>query len=321
MGTVMRTEESTKTTDHSISSIDWLLVSIPGLIWGASFLFIAEGLKAVGPNGVTFVRIAIGFLTLAFFPAARKSVDRSAWFAIAALGVLWFAFPLSMFPYAEQLVSSALSGMLNGVVPLFVAIVAASIAKELPPVGVVTGIGVGIIGAALTALPSFHEGRNSTIGVLLIFAATCSYGFALNLARPLQQRYGALPVVWRALGVAALLTAPLGTSEISRPHWSWGAALSLLALGSLGTGIAFALLAMAVGKVGATRASAASFLVPPVALALGVIVRGEHVAKLSVIGCAVCVAGAWLIRPRPSTSHAPATCELVSQETTASLAT
>src|SRR6202035_5694593 len=92
---------------------DWMLVAIPGVIWGASFLFIAEGLKSVAPNGVTFVRLLIGFATLALFPAARKQVRRSAWPGIALLGVLWFAFPLSMFPFAEQRVSSALTGMLN----------------------------------------------------------------------------------------------------------------------------------------------------------------------------------------------------------------
>ena len=73
---------------------DMALLIVPGVIWGASFLFIAEGLEAVAPNGVTFTRIAIGFLTLSLFPSARQPVARADWAGTAALGVLWFAFPL-----------------------------------------------------------------------------------------------------------------------------------------------------------------------------------------------------------------------------------
>ena len=60
----------------------------------------------------------------------------------------------------------------------------------------------------LVAWPTLGEGRSSLDGVLLILAALVSYGFALNLARPLQQRNGALPVIWRAQAVALVLTAP-----------------------------------------------------------------------------------------------------------------
>jgi drug/metabolite transporter (DMT)-like permease len=61
---------------------DGVLLIVPGAIWGASFLFIAEGMRYVGPNGVTFVRILIGFATLALFPAARKPVRCSDWAGI-----------------------------------------------------------------------------------------------------------------------------------------------------------------------------------------------------------------------------------------------
>jgi drug/metabolite transporter (DMT)-like permease len=274
---------------------DWLLLIAPGLIWGASFLFIAEGLEAMEPNGITFTRILIGFVTLGFFPAARRPIAGGDLRAIALLGVLWLAFPLSMFPFAEQHVSSALTGMLNGATPLFAAIVASAFARKAPERAVITGLAVGLSGAVLIALPSLSEGSNSLFGVMLILAALVSYGFAINFARPLQQRNGALPVVWRALGVGMILTAPLGVPDVLRAQWSPWPALSLFCLGAFGTGVAFVLMATAAGRVGAARAAGTVFITPVVALLLGVTLRDERVAALSVAGCVVCLAGAWLM--------------------------
>ena len=156
-------------------------------------------------------------------------------------------------------------------------------------------------GAVLMAWPTIHQGRRSADGVLLILAALVSYGFAINLALPLQRRNGALPVIWRAQAAALVLTAPFGIRDLLHAHWETGPVLALLALGSLGTGLAYVLITMAAGRVGSTRASATAFLIPPVALVLGVVVRHEHVAALSVLGAAVCVAGAWLMNRRRST--------------------
>ena len=275
--------------------VDLLLLVVPGVIWGASFLFIAEGLTAVAPNGVTFARIATGFLALSLFPSARKPVARADWLGTAAVGVLWLAFPLSMFPFAEQRVSSALTGMLNGATPLFVAAVAALIAKSLPAAGVIIGLVVGISGAVLMAIPGLGE-SNSAFGILLILFALVSYGVALNVVRPLQMRNGAMPVMWRALGVAVILTAPLGLPELLKGDWSLRPALALLALGAGGTAIAPVLTATAAGRMGATKASVTAFIIPVVALILGVVVRGERVTALSMIGGAVCLVGAAIIR-------------------------
>lgn len=275
---------------------DWLLLTIPGLIWGASFLFIAEGLLALGPNGVTFTRLLIGFATLSLFPGARKPLLRSDWIGVVLVGVLWMAIPLSLFPYAEQRVSSAITGMLNGANPLLTAIVAAFIVRKAPSGRVLIGLAIGIAGTILMALPTIGQGRNDAVGVATIFAALVCYAFALNIARPLQQRNGALPVIWRAQAVALVLTAPLGLPELAAAHWRIDSALSLLVLGALGTGAAFVVMSVAAGKLGATRASGTVFLIPAVALILGVLVRHERVAFVPVIGAAVCVGGAWFMR-------------------------
>jgi drug/metabolite transporter (DMT)-like permease len=268
----------------------------PGLIWGASFLFIAEGLEAVGPNGVAFLRIAIGLATLALVPAARRALPAGAWRQIALLGVVWFAVPLSLFPFAEQRVSSAVTGMLNGAVPLFAALVGVLLERRAPSRRMAAGLAVGLLGAVCVSAPSLGAGATSTVGVLLILAALVSYGFAIHIARPLQQAHGALPVICRALLVAAVLTAPLGLRDVAQARWSLWPVLALLALGALGTGLAFVLAATAAGRLGATRAAATAFVIPAVALALGVAVRGESVAPLAIVGAAVSLAGVWLLR-------------------------
>lgn len=127
--------------------------------------------------------------------------------------------------------------------------------------------------------------------MLLIAAALVSYGVAINLARPLQQRNGALPVVWRALGVALILTAPFGLPALVTARWSVRSLLAVLALGLLGTAVANVVMAVAAGRFGATRASATTFLIPVVALVLGVAVRGESVPAMALGGGGLCVAG------------------------------
>jgi drug/metabolite transporter (DMT)-like permease len=279
--------------------IDSLLLIVPGLIWGASFLFIAEGLEAVSPIGVAFARILVGFLTLSLVPAVRRPILKTDRGRVAVLGVIWLAFPLTMFPFAEQHVSSALAGMLNGAVPLFVAAVAGGLARRAPPRQVLVGLAVGFLGAILIAAPGMTASQGSsgqTIGVLMILAALISYGFAYSLSGPLQQRNGALPVIWRALGVAALLTAPFGVPAVIAGRWSAWPAASLIALGAGGTGIAYVMTATAAGRMGATVASVNNFFIPVVALALGVSLRHEQVSWVSIAGAAVCLAGAWQIR-------------------------
>src|SRR6185369_7960517 len=70
-----RTPAASTPAEHT-GTADWLLLLGPGLIWGASFLFIAEGLQSVGPNGLTFARILVGFVILGLVPSARRALPR-----------------------------------------------------------------------------------------------------------------------------------------------------------------------------------------------------------------------------------------------------
>jgi len=148
--------------DHPLARRDWVALSLPGLIWGSSFFLIAEGLESFEPFLVTWLRIVFGLLVVACVPATRQPVPRPAWPRLALLGVVWVAIPLSLFPLAEQHVSSSVTGMLNGATPIFTAIVAALIVRRLPPGRQIAGLVTGLVGIVLIAAPTWSDGGSSS---------------------------------------------------------------------------------------------------------------------------------------------------------------
>jgi drug/metabolite transporter (DMT)-like permease len=272
-----------------------MLLFVPGIIWGSSFFLIAEALESFSPGLITPLRVLFGCLTLTMIPGSRKPVDRSAWKPIVVLGVVWLAAPLTVFPFAEQHVSSSVTGMLNGGTPLFAALVASMIGRKLPPVGQIVGIAIGISGIVLIALPTVSEGSSSAFGVALIVGATMMYGVAINIAVPLQQKYGALPVLWRAEIVALVLLTPMGIYSVRNSDFAWIPFLALVVLGVFGTALAHYMAATMAGRVGATRASGSTYVMPAVALMLGFTIRDEKVALLALVGSAIAVVGAWVL--------------------------
>ncbi len=269
-------------------------LAVPGLIWSASFYFIAEGLKGFPAAMITPMRLAFGFLTLACVPAARVRLPREAWPRLVLLATIWMAVPLTMFPFAEERVASSVAGMLNGAIPLFVASVATFVYKRRPSRAQLSGLAVGFVGVVLIAAPSLGEGSSSAIGIGLIFVALACYGFALDLAAPLQQRYGSLPVLWNAQLVALVLVIPFAIPSADDVEFAWKPLLMIGALGMFGTALAYVVMAANAGRFGSTRASVTTYLIPVGSLVLGAAILDESVAVLSVLGSAVTLWGAWL---------------------------
>lgn len=274
---------------------DWLLLAVPGFIWGASFLQIAESLEGFTPAAVTFGRMFFGFLTLAFVPSARKTkIPRSAWPQLFAVAVTWLAFPMTLFPIAQQHISSSLAGMLNGGIPIFAALVATVLLRRLPGISQRYALLGGILGLAMIGLPSINQGKSSAFGVLLVIIAIASYGIAVNLSVPLTQSYGAIPVFWRCQLIAVVLTAPLGIPGMFKSDFGLRPSLFLISLGVFGTAVAFICMVTLAARVGATRGSILTYVEAVIALALGVVFRHEKVRAIELAGCAVILGAAWL---------------------------
>jgi drug/metabolite transporter (DMT)-like permease len=277
---------------------EWLLLSGIAVIWGSSFLFIDIGLETLRPGVIALARLGLGVAALALFPAARRPIDRQDLPQVVFLGLIWAGLPLILFPVAQQWIDSSVAGMLNGAVPLFGAAWAVVLLRR--PLGRAQTLGllVGFAGVVAISWPEVEGSRATTLGAGLVVLAVMCYGLAVNLAVPLQQRHGALPVLLRAQLAALLLVVPFGLWSLPGSRLAWGPVLAMLPLGLLGTGLAFVLMTILVGRVGGPRGAVATYFIPVVAIALGVVLLDERVAPVALLGTALVLVGAWLTSRR-----------------------
>ena len=235
---------------------------------------------------------------IAVVPAARKRIEPEDRRRLVVLSLVWVAIPFTLFPIAEQYINSAVTGLLNGAMPIFAALVAALFLREFPRGTQLWGLLTGFAGVVLISIPSIGEGSTAALGVLLVLLATVCYGFAVNIAAPLQRRYGSVAVMAKMLALATLWTLPYGVWGLTKSTYQPGPVLATVVLGVIGTGVAFAIMASLVGRVGSTRASFITYLIPFVALALGVAFLGDEVQALAIVGVVLVVTGAVLASRR-----------------------
>lgn len=283
------------TNQDNFSQLDWGLLGATSLIWGSSFLWIAIGLDAFHPGTIALIRMVIGAAVLWLIPAARVPIPRSEWSAMAVVAVAGNAAPAVLFPLAQQRIDSSVAGMINSVSPILVLAIAVLMTRRAPVRLQIIGLTVGLVGAVLLALPNVAGADAEPLGVALVLLAVLGYATSNNFLPPLQQKYGGTAVIARALTWSSLLLLPYGAYGIANSSFAWSSAVALFILGVLGTGFARSFFATLTGRVGAPRSSMVGYLVPVVAIVLGVLVRGESVGTLELLGTGVVLLGAYLI--------------------------
>jgi len=265
------------------------------LTWGASFLFIAIAIDHVATGVVPVARLAFGALALACFPAARKRIERGDMVRVAVLGLVAMTVPFFLYPLAEQSVSSSVTGMINGSIPVTTVMAAAVLTRTLPSRRRIAAVLIGFLGIAFISFGSVGDGKGASVhGVLLLLAATLCYAFTSILSRELQMRHGTLPVLlWQEL-FALLFSLPLGVPAFFDSEFAWSSFLALVVLGAMGTGFAYVMYGMLMVRAGAVRGVIGVFFTPVVATLLGVVFRDESVTALAVTGMCIVLVGAWL---------------------------
>ena len=274
----------------------WLLIFLLGAVWGCSFLFNAVLIREISPFWVSAGRVTIGAAICWVYFFAMKKTLPTGWPVYAqllVLGILNYAIPFTLFPYAEQTVASSIVGVINGLTPMSTVIV-----SQLWPGGEraswnkVVGVIIGFLGAFILALPSLGVGASAQVlGLLAALTATLCYALTLNYARRFKDLDSAA-VATCSLTAAALFSVPIalaftGVPVITRVE-TWGA---LFGIAAFSTSFSFLLVYWLLPKVGATNLSLNTFITPISAILLGVLVLHERFEALHLVGMLVIFLG------------------------------
>src|SRR4051812_26198502 len=273
-------------------------------IWGWSFLFIKVSVEGMTPPTVAFARVTLGAaVLLLILRAQHRSLprDRETWTRFAVAAVFANVLPFTMLAWSEERITSALAAVLNASTPLFTAILAALYLKDRLRLVQVGGLVLGFVGVTVAAgIGAGDIGGSSVLGSLAAVIAGLFYGIAFVYMR--RHLTGLEPTVAATgqLLMASALSLPFAavTTATGGLELNLRRVLAITALGVIGTGMAYVLNYRIIGELGATRASVVTYIIPVVAVTVGVVVLDEPFEWRLVAGGALILAGLVLLRER-----------------------
>lgn len=281
----------------------WALICLLAFGWGSSFFFNEILLRELGPLWSALGRIGIGALGCWVWVIGRGGrwrFPRQVLPFMLAFGAVQYAVPLSVYPLAQQYITSSAAGIVNAMTPIMVVIVSHFWPEgEKITTGKVIGVVLGFAGIVLLAWPALQgQGESDPLALFFAMLAPLCYGMALNLMRYFDGIDRVLLTAWSAT-IGAIFLAPLtlwreGLPVITQAE-TWGA---LLMIGLVLTSAAFILLYWLVPRIGGMAASTITYLAPISSVLLGVYVLNEAMFAIQFVGMAVIFSGLLFIDGR-----------------------
>jgi drug/metabolite transporter (DMT)-like permease len=267
-------------------------------VWGASFPIIRTIVPEFGVLALTFLRCAIGAAALAAWMLARRMpmphMTHSKW--IVVIGMIGNAIPFALFAWATSKLSASYSAVINALVPVMGAVLAAWVLHEHLTVRRTSGVLLGFAGVALLV----GAGPIALSPVVLLAAlAAVAACFGFSYSQILTKRYAshisAAQLTLGMLVVSAVALAPFAAfawpaKAISATDWLL---LAILAISN--SAFATTRFMALVVSIGPVRAQTVPLLIPVFGLAWSAAFLSEKLTPLFLAGAAIVMVAVWLV--------------------------
>ncbi len=286
-------------------------IGVTILAWASAFIVI----RGTGPyfsgGALALGRLAVGTVLLGIVVLlGRKWVapNRREWLQIIGFGVLWFGAYNVALNTAEQSLDAGTTAMIVNIGPILIALGAGVFLREGIPKWLAIGAGVAFLGVVLIGFGTGASDLGDGVGVILALVAAVTYAAGVLLQKPALKRLPNAQVTWLGCAIGFVACLPF-TGDLLRDLADAPAhgILGMLYLGAIPTALAFSTWAYALSRMPAGQLGVSTYIVPPLAIIMGVLVFQEVPAVLAVVGGAVCLAGVALSRRRGRVRETPET--------------
>jgi drug/metabolite transporter (DMT)-like permease len=283
---------------RAMGGADWLLLLALSLLWGGSFLFGKVAVGEIPPLTVALGRVALAALALNLLLAVldqRLPWGRAVWLAFLGMGLLNNALPFSLIFWGQTRIGAGLASILNATTPLWT-VVAAHVLTHDEKLNAGKGLGVllGLAGVVVLIGPSAFADGDDVSAMMAVVLATASYAAAGIFGRRFATM-GLAPLHVAAGQVTAATIIMLPLALLIDHPWRLpapgvAAIGALVGLSLASTALAYVIYFRLLAVAGATNLLVVTFLIPPSALAFGVVLLDEalqphHLGGLALIGC------------------------------------
>ena len=278
----------------------YLAIGVTILAWASAFIVI----RGTGPyfsgGALALGRLAIGAVLLGIVVLlGRKSVapSRREWLQIIGFGVLWFGAYNVALNTAEQSLDAGTTAMIVNTGPILIALGAGVFLGEGIPKWLAIGAGVAFLGVVLIGLGTGASELGDGVGVALALVAAVTYAAGVLLQKPALKRLPNAQVTWLGCAIGLVACLPFAGDLVrDLAHAPPQGILGMLYLGAIPTALAFSTWAYALSRMPAGQLGVSTYIVPPLAVIMGVIAFQEVPAVLAVVGGVVCLVGVALSR-------------------------
>lgn len=283
-----------------------------GALWGASFLFIKLGVAEMTPEVLVSIRLGVAALILLavlYGRGGRLPPRGRVWWDFLFTGLFGLVFPHMLITWGEQSIPSGMTAILNATTPLFTVLLTYVWTREEQLSGLkLAGAALGFVGVVVAVgVAELSLSSASTLGYLAVLLAAFCYGVSGIYGRRAFRGMSAMVPATGQLLAGALVIIPIAlvTSGVPSPLPSATALGAVLALAILGTAMAYILLYWLMERIGATRTSLVTYLLPPFALVYGVLFLNEQITIEAILGLLLVICGIVLANGMPRRRAAP----------------